>query len=96
MTSKYFIDNNDLSNKINLNPSSSVNVNNVFTGLDLSSNALDQIDSFYFNTSTNLQNIKTNYTYQNIDIINYSYPKDYVEYTTSTSNIQVPSNSEWD
>ena len=29
MTSKYFIDNNDLSNKINLNPNSTVNVNNV-------------------------------------------------------------------
>ena len=69
MTSKYFIDNNDLSNIINLNPNSSVNVNNIFTGLDLSSNALDQIDSFYFDTSANLQNIKTNYTYNDIDII---------------------------
>ena len=92
MTSKYFIDNNDLSNIINLNPNSSVNVNNIFTGLDLSSNALDSVTSYYFDTSSNLQNIQTNFLYQNIDIINYSYPKNYIDFTTSISNYQVPTN----
>ena len=92
MTSKYFIDNNDLSNKINLNPSSNVNVNNIFLGVDLSNNPLDSVTSYYFDTSSNLQNIQTNFLYQNIDIINYSYPKNYIDYTTSTSNIPVPTN----
>ena len=41
MTSKYFIDNSDLSNIINLNPSSNANVNYIFLGVDLSNNALD-------------------------------------------------------
>ena len=86
MTSKYFIDNSDLSNIINLNPNSNVNVNNIFLGVDLSNNALDSVTSYYFDTSSNLQNIQTNFLYQNIDIINYSYPKNYIDYTTSTSN----------
>ena len=50
MTSKYFIDNSDLSNIINLNPSSNANVNYIFLGVDLSNNALDSVTSYYFDT----------------------------------------------
>ena len=45
MTSKYFIDNSDLSSIINLNPSSNANVNYIFLGVDLSNNALDSVTS---------------------------------------------------
>ena len=92
MSSKYFVNGTDLSTKVNLNPNSTVNLNTVFNGVDLYNDALDNVSSYFFDTSSNLQNIKTNFTYKNVDIINYCYPKQYVEYTTSQSNISVPSN----
>ena len=45
MTSKYFIDNSDISTILNLNPNSNVNVNNIFLGVDLSNDALDSVTS---------------------------------------------------
>ena len=92
MSSKYFVNDIDLSTILNLNPNSTVNLNTIFNGVDLSNNALDTLTNYYFDTSSNLQNVVTHFNYQNSDIVNHCYPKNYVEYTTSQSNITVPSN----